>query len=125
MKRESLKQASVPELAATYAEVAALHGQASIEGAHRIANAQYKNLTAAWRELRNRGEDGRAALTVLLQDSNPHVRLWAASHVLEFAPMDAEAELERLAHGPPSVVRLDAEMTLREWRAGNLKFTED
>ncbi|CAM4522789.1 hypothetical protein COEX109129_40040 [Corallococcus exiguus] len=39
--------------------------------------------------------------------------------------MLAEAELERLALGPAGVVRLDAEMTLSEWRAGNMKFTED
>ncbi|RUO89666.1 DUF2019 domain-containing protein [Corallococcus sp. AB018] len=112
-------------LVRTYAEAAELHGQASVEGKHRAANTQYARLMAAWRELRNRGEAGRSALTGLLQDSNPRVRLWAASHALEFAPVLAEAELERLAQGPAGVVRLDAEMTLSEWRAGNLKFTED
>jgi hypothetical protein len=52
------------------------------------------------------------------------VQVWAASHVLEFAPADAEAMLERLARGAPGIARLDAEMTLKEWRAGNLTFPE-
>jgi hypothetical protein len=78
----------------------------------------------SWRELRARGEAGRAALVQLMGSGNPHVRAWAASHVLEFDPRAAEAELERLASGPPSIVRLDAEMTLKEWKAGHLKFTE-
>lgn len=119
-----MKQASTHELASAFAKAADLHGQASVEGTHRAANAQYTKLSAVGRELRARGEDGRSALTALLQDSNPRVRLWAASHALDFAPALAEAELERLAHGPAGVTRLDAEMTLSEWRAGNLKFTE-
>ncbi|RKG83040.1 DUF2019 domain-containing protein [Corallococcus sp. CA049B] len=125
MKHETLKQASIHELVAAFAKAAELHGQASVEGRHRSANTQYARLTATWRELRTRGEAGRSALTGLLQDSNPRVRLWAASHALEFTPMLAEAELERLSQGPAGVVRLDAEMTLSEWRAGNLKFMED
>ncbi|MBN9682540.1 MULTISPECIES: DUF2019 domain-containing protein [unclassified Corallococcus] len=124
MKQTSLKQASIHELTAAFAKAAELHGQASVEGKHRSANAQYDKLIATSRELRARGEDGRSALTGLLEDSNPRVRLWAASHALEFAPALAEAELERLAQGPAGVVRLDAEMTLSEWRAGNLKFSD-
>nr|WP_236672928.1 DUF2019 domain-containing protein [Comamonas sp. JC664] len=105
-----------------YEEASSSHGEASASGNHRAANAQYKRIAAAWRELRKRGREGRSALTDLIRSSNPAVRAWAASHVLEFAPELAEAELERLASGPPSVTRLDAEVTLSEWRAGNLKF---
>jgi hypothetical protein len=121
LKREKV---STRELSAIYEEAAALHGQGSREGAHRVANAQYKRIMATWRELRRRGDEGRAALLRLMSSSNPHVQVWAASHVLEFDPSPAEALLERLAGGPPSIVRLDAEMTLKEWRAGNLRFTD-
>jgi len=124
LKQEKVKKASTRELSAMYEEAAALHGQASREGEYRVANAQYKRITAVWKELQGRGDEGRAALLQLMSSSNPHVQVWAASHVLEFAPGPAEALLERLAGGPPSVVRLDAEMTLKEWRAGNLKFTD-
>jgi hypothetical protein len=124
LRHEPVKQASIEELWGMYEEAAAQHGQASREGEHRVANAQYKRIVAVWKELRSRGEAGRAALVRLMGSSNPHVRAWAASHVLEFDPRSAEAELERLANGPPSIARLDAEMTLQEWRAGNLKFTD-
>jgi hypothetical protein len=124
VKQESLSRASIQELKALYEDAASLHGQASVSGNHRTANAQYKRITTAWRELRRRGDEGRSTLTQLLQSGNPAVRGWAASHVLEFAPELAAAELERLASGPPGVTRLDAEMTLSEWRAGNLKFDE-
>ena len=120
-----MEKASIDELRAMYEEAAARHGQASTEGNHRVANAQYKRIVAAWKALRAKGEEGRTRLVQLMGSSNPHVRVWAASHVLEFDPRSAEAELEQLAKGPPSVVRLDAEMTLREWRAGNLKFADD
>ncbi|WP_164013908.1 DUF2019 domain-containing protein [Pyxidicoccus trucidator] len=122
MKGKSLKSASIPDLEATYEEVAWLHGQASQAGDHRTANAQYKQVTRVWMELRGRGEEGRSALVRLMGSSNPHVRGWAASHVLEFKPQAAEAELARLAQGPPSIVRLNAEMTLKEWKTGTLTF---
>jgi hypothetical protein len=125
MKHESIKQASLLDLSAMYAEAAARHGFASQHGEHRVANAQYKRIVASWRELRRRGDEGREALRDLMNNSDPHVQAWAASHSLEFDPKCAEAVLERLANGPPGVVRHDAEMTLQQWRAGNLTFTDE
>lgn len=124
MKSEPLKKVSVHELSALYEGAAVRHGEASQKGDHRTANAQYKRLLAAWKELRSRGDEGRAALLHLMDARNLHVQVWAASHVLEFAPEAAEARLERLAHEAPGLARLDAELTLKEWRAGNLTFTE-
>lgn len=124
MKRLAPKNASLGDLSAQYEEAAGLHGEASRTGNSRAANAQYKRIVAAWKELRGKGEAGRAVLLHLMGNSNPDVRLWAASHVLEFDPGAAEAELNRLASGPPSLVRFDAELTLKEWRAGNLTFPD-
>ena len=125
MTIRSLKNALIEELCTTYEEAATMQWQAIQEGSSRTANTQYKRIVAAWKELRSRGQEGQAALLRLMRSSNPHVRGWAASHVLEFDPGTAEAELTRLANGPPSPVRLDAEMTLREWRAGRLTFPHD
>lgn len=125
MKAESLKKAPVHELSALYEEAAIRHGAASLNGEHRVANAQYKRLLAAWMELRSRGEEGRAALLRLMNEGTPPVQVWAASHVLEFGPAAAEAKLEQLAKGAPGLARHDAEMTLKEWRAGNLTFPAD
>lgn len=105
-----------------YEEAVTLQWQALQDANAKAANAQYKRIVAIWQELRSRSTEGQAALSALMASSNPHVRAWAAAHVLEFDPSRAEAELERLANGPPSIVRLDAEMTLKQWRASKLSF---
>jgi hypothetical protein len=120
--RGTLKKASVAELSSMYEEAATTQWQELQAANAKAANAQYKRVVSIWKELRSRGKEGQAALSMLMASSNPHVRVWAASHVLEFDPGPAEAELARLADGPPSIVRLDAEMTLKQWRAGKLKF---
>ena len=68
-------------------------------------------------------ERGRALIEALLDDGDPGVRLKAAAHALEWNPDAARpviagvAALEGLwPH------RFDAEMTLREYDAGRLRF---
>ena len=102
-----------------YEEAATRQWQALQDANSKAANTQYKRIIALWKELKDRGSEGQAALLALMANSHPHVRVWAAAHVLEFHPGQAEAELERLANGPPSMIRLDAEMTLRQWRAAS------
>ncbi|NVJ01210.1 DUF2019 domain-containing protein [Myxococcus sp. AM009] len=120
--KTSLEKRSLQELASMYEEFAAAHGQASETGDHRKANAQFRRIAAVWKELRTRKSEGSGALLNLLGSANPHVRGWAASHALESAPQAAEAVLEQLANGPPSIARFNAEMVLSEWRAGRLTF---
>lgn len=122
MTRVSLKKSSVAELSTLYEEAAMMQWQALQDANAKAANIQYGRIEAIRRELRNRGREGESALLTLMGSNNPHVRAWAAAHVLEFDPKRAEAELEQLANGPPSMVRLDAEMTLKQWRAGKLSF---
>lgn len=120
--RGALKKNSIAELSAMYEEAATMQWQALQDSNSRAANTQHKRIMALWKELKDRGNEGQAALLALMASSHPHVRVWAAAHVLEFHPRQAEAELERLANGPPSMIRLDAEMTLKQWRAGKLSF---
>ncbi|WP_372241064.1 DUF2019 domain-containing protein [Corallococcus terminator] len=115
-----MRRALPSELEAAYAEAAVRQGRASLEGDFRTANAQQKTLVAVWGELRTRGEEGQASLLRLLDHQEQDVRVWAASHALSFAPARAEEVLERACHASPSPSRLNAEMTLREWRAGRL-----
>ncbi|MBZ4400967.1 DUF2019 domain-containing protein [Myxococcus sp. MISCRS1] len=116
------KSLSLQALGALYAEAAAAHGAGSESGDYRATNAQFRRIDAAWRELRARGAEGTGVLASLMVSENPHVRGWAASHVLEAMPEAAEAVLGELANGPPGVARFNAEMVLKEWRAGSLKF---
>lgn len=60
------------------------------------------------------------AFLVLLDDVEPGVRLWAATHALELAPDKALRVYHALAAGPPSLARLHAETALELWAAGKL-----
>lgn len=71
-----------------------------------------------------RGEEGRMALLDLLNHPDPHVRTWAAAHSLEFAPDRAEATLNEVAQSDVGIVSFDAEITLEQWKKGELKFPE-
>lgn len=110
----------VSRLVAKYASAAALHGKATHDGDFELANRSYDEIANIYRSLRERGE--REHLLQLLADADPSVRSWAASHALEFAPERAVTALTAIASGPPSPERLSAQMTLREWRKGKLKF---
>jgi hypothetical protein len=59
-------------------------------------------------------------LAARLDDPDPAVRCWVGAHALSFAPERAVAVLEALASAGRGPVRLAAEETLVEWRAGRL-----
>lgn len=115
------RSAPLEELASAFKEAAREHGRATEAGDHRKTRMLYKQIAALSKEIKARGEEGAGALVELLGDENVSVRLWAAGDVLFIEPSRAEAELERIAKGPPTLVSLDAETTLEEWRAGNFK----
>lgn len=112
-----MSQATTDSLIAEYRYAAAQHGAAKTS---RAANAAATRLATVYSELRIR--DARQSLLPLLEDTNPSVRCWAAAHALEFAPEKAEEVLKTMADGAPGPLRADAVMTLREWRAGRLRF---
>jgi hypothetical protein len=105
----------------SYRSAAALHGRYTAEGDYTRGNAEAESIAAAYRELRQRGEQSQRALLRLLDDADPSVRSWAGAHALEFAPEAGEPVLEELATGS-SIIAFDAKMTLREWRKGTLSF---
>lgn len=66
-------------------------------------------------------EDGRKAFESLLDHHNRGVRLKAASECLAWGSEAALVTLEALVD-PPGPYSLDAEMSLREYRAGRMRF---
>lgn len=110
---------AVDDLLARYVTAAAAHQQASERGDYRRANPQHDIVAAVYRELRRRDE--AASLLPLLGHENKAVRAWAGAHALEFAPAEGERVLEELCR-EPGVVGLDAKMTLKTWREGELRF---
>jgi hypothetical protein len=115
---EGLAAFSTDELVARYAEAAKVHGEATVTGSH-TANKEADFIAAAYRELRRRGSE--SALLALLESEDGSVRGWAAAHALEFAPEQSEPVLIRLAESP-GLLGFGSQMTLREWRAGRLRF---
>ena len=111
---------TIDELLAGSRTAAAEHGRATREGNARKANKAYRKLNRFATQLKKRGADAHAGWLALLDEKDDAVRVWAASHALEFAPEQAVRTLRSVASGRPGPDRLDAEMTLREWEAGRL-----
>ncbi len=110
------------DLVAMYAKAAFEHGLASEVGNYRKANASYDLISAAFRELRRRGAGALELLLPLLADERISVRVWAGAHALQFSPEQGTSVLEEIAKGPNGLHGFNAEMTLKEWRKGNLSF---
>lgn len=123
MRKEHVAKLDLPELVNAYRDAAKHHGAATESGDHRTANKSADLVAAIYSELRRRGPEAQHQLVPLLADPELGVRLWAASHALEFAPAEGEAILTALS-SEGRLVGLSAEMTLKEWREGRLRFPQ-
>jgi hypothetical protein len=121
MNDTDMKNATIEELLSSYAESAAINGQSSTNGDFESANRHYKVLQIICRELKERGIDAQRSLLRLLVHDDPTVRLWAASHVIEFAPKEGMMALMALAD-MEGITGIEAETTLNEWMEGRLRF---
>jgi len=108
--------ASVSQLLDAYRLAAVTYGDAVANGRHRAANRSHDLLTNIRKELASRGEESAAALAVLLQDAEPAVRLWAATHCLDIQPVAAIQALEELVAQPASPLGLMAGIALADSR---------
>ena len=113
-----MKRKSTEALLTEYRATAALHGHAQHHGPTRTCNRAYDKLTRIRLELQTRGDDHRRRVLAFLDDEDPAVRSWAAVDALALSPDDGLRVLREVAAGPPSMVRLDAEMILKQWEAG-------
>ena len=113
---------SVDALVKRYAEAAAEHGRATEAGNYKEANRAYKVIAAVYMELRRRGREAQLALLPLLEAPEPGIRAWVGTHALEFSPADGERVLSHMENTPRSLVSLSAQITLRQWREGKLRF---
>lgn len=114
-------ESMVAALVAHYRASAKRHGEATENGDHKEANIAAVQIASAYRELRQHGRKAQREILRLMSDPDPGVRLWSASHALEFSQPEAQVELTKLAK-QKSLLGLSAEMTLKEWRAGRLRF---
>lgn len=110
------------DLLDAYRQAAMRHGTASSAGDYTVGNPQADIVAAIYRELRNRGGDASNALLGLLDDQDAGVRSWAAAHALEIAPEKGIPVLEALADSDVWPLNTSADMTLKVWRKGELRF---
>src|SRR5262245_28941405 len=112
--------AHLESLVRQYSEAALRHGQATEKGDYLTANAAHDELASVYRKIRELGANAQRSLLPLLSDADVGIRLWAASHALEFSPDDGVRVLSELERMPKSFVAFSAKMTLQQWRLGAL-----
>jgi hypothetical protein len=105
-----------------YIEAARLHGEASEAGDSESANSHFDVLIDALRQLRRCSQGGNSALRGMLQHENPHVRCWAATHLLAVDPSEAIRALEVLS-ARSDLAGFNASIVLAEWRKGTLQVS--
>jgi hypothetical protein len=102
------------------AEVAE-HGRCTESGDYKRGNAAFDRMKIALAELRRSPDRGESTLIELLDHPNEWVKVGAATHLLPLRADLSIAVLEALASERQGMIGFDAEMVLREWRAGSLK----
>ena len=123
MKRDApLKTRTTEDLVQAYREAAAQQWSAIASGKKKAAQSSSVAVVRIYSELRQRGVNAQGMLLTLLHDIDPGVRVWAASHAMEFAPDKGEPVLRELAEQPRGLTGLIAEHALRQWRDGTLFF---
>ena len=89
-------------------------------GEHKVVNRCYKALNKIAADLYKNGEIGN--LKPLMYSEHDAVRCNVAIALLPIYTEEAEAVLEELSPKKGASLYMVAEMTLREWRKGNIKY---
>lgn len=111
--------ATTPEQAYLDAAVELEHARNAYD--HKRGNKAFDRLMLAAKEIRLTDPDGgEKFFTSLLSHEMPHVVSKAAFCLIPLNPTLARRTYEQLAKGPPGEVSFNAEMTLKEWKAGRL-----
>src|SRR4051794_37307968 len=105
------------ELLAKYSEAAAGTSDTTPDVQYRWADKVHE----CYKSLRQ-SEEGRRGIIELMSDANANVRLWAASHSLQWTPDVARKVLENLRDTEAFPCSFNAEITLEEFKKGSLSF---
>jgi len=102
-----------------FQEAAINHEKATEEGDFKTGNKSYDLITKAVAYLKDK--DSIAELKPLLSNSSVGARLWAACFLLPVVEKQSITVLDEISKST-SILALDAETTICEWKKGNLKF---
>jgi Domain of unknown function (DUF2019) len=111
----------VNPLVQQYRIAAEAHGKCTYSSVSSNAtNAAFARLQVIFQRLVMEGDDRE--LLELYDDKDSWVQIWAASHTLEIEEERASAKLQELATTRYGLTRATAQLTLQEWRLGNLRL---
>lgn len=102
-----------------YVQAAVAHGDATLTGDYKSANRQYLKLTRIYKKIEKDRENAHLFFEGLFNHTNASVKTWAAAHALSLGVQTQVAlkVLEQVSQDRNiGVIRLDAEMTLKEWK---------
>ena len=92
--------------------------EATESGDYKRGNKAYQHIVEALKELE--AHQATQLLRPLLQSSSVGVRVWTAGYLLSHNEPEAATTLEEIAE-QKGIQALNAQMTLRQWRAGTLQ----
>jgi hypothetical protein len=107
-----------------YVNAAIAHHELLLAGDPKGSNRAHKTLHDAVKRIRAYPDNGISLLAGLLLHTHASVRFWAAVHLLPLNEKLALQTLNKIAQNPtlyPWQLHTDAELTIKEWKAGNLK----
>jgi Fic family protein len=84
----------------------------------KTGNRCARKTVRAWEHLRARGDEGREALAVLLEDPRPDVRAMAAACLLKYKTGKAKRVLREVAKGE-GLAAFGAAQALDRWKEGD------
>ena len=108
----------ISEAIKLFEEAAINHAEATENGDYKTGNKAYQKKIVAISYLKEHNSVDK--LLEYLNHSNIRVRLSAATYLLPKYEKEAIQVLEQIAEGT-GILSFNAEMTISEWRKGNLK----
>lgn len=105
-----------------FIEASVKYGKTMEAGNAKIANKNSDIIRKIRGKWKSNQEDVLEDLLLLLNHKEDYVRLNAAFTLLPLSPDKAEAVLKELALKERCQLGFEAEMILREWKKGHLKF---
>lgn len=85
---------------------------------HRKGNRLAKARRQLWQQIRAHGDEGREALSTLLEDRRPDVRGMAAAYLLRYKTDEAKQVLQEVAEGE-GIAAFGAAQALQRWEEGD------
>jgi hypothetical protein len=111
------------DLVSAFASAASERGEFLASSDPKRANAKFDQMAKLYGELRRRGLTAQRQLLPLLKSLDANVRLQAAAYALDFEPSEGEKALKGIVESETGLLQLTAEMTLEQWRKGEIRFS--